>query len=281
VKIEEMSRKELLAQPNEFGYTGPVSYSKEKLRFLLREQSCHLVEDGNYGNLTGTRSGAEIYGRTGSTGKPAPMTQADVVICRTPRADHYFTVHSADCKQCPKTGDNWAVTTKSRLGVVADVYGDHVGDRGAGLVDRRAGLLGSPRGRVHGGCQVPHLPQGPAGEGGGVMSYTDDNALRILGYVEEDIAKREAELASLRKIRTLARRHAALVEAVEIQDRMNECAACTWWREGDRDTHTCGTTAGERITARKVREDTAWDRKDRAARKIKEAWDKHREEFGS
>lgn len=63
LSIKDMSRKELLAQLDREGYTGPTSYTKARLRAILKVAS-HGAS--TFAPITGTRAGVEILGRTGA-----------------------------------------------------------------------------------------------------------------------------------------------------------------------------------------------------------------------
>jgi hypothetical protein len=64
MNVNDMSRKELLAQLARLKFDGPVSYRKEVLRDLVIEASGKPA-DHNFKQITGTKAGKETFGGPG------------------------------------------------------------------------------------------------------------------------------------------------------------------------------------------------------------------------
>jgi hypothetical protein len=119
MKIEDMSRKELLAQLARLKYDGPVSYRKEVLRGLVIEASGKPA-DHNFKAITGTKAGKETFG---GPGRPAGGVEARedalfALFCRI-AANHSLVPEEL------QEGDRALLRTLVKRGVVVtDVVND-------------------------------------------------------------------------------------------------------------------------------------------------------------
>lgn len=117
MNVNDMSRKELLAQLNRLKFEGPVSYRKEVLRDLVIEASGKPA-DHNFKAITGTKAGKETFGGPGrpKDGVESRENALFALFCKI-AANHSLVVEELE------EGDKGLLRTLVNRGVVV------VGDR--------------------------------------------------------------------------------------------------------------------------------------------------------